>query len=68
MDIIMEIVSSQVDRIVVYLKNEIDTLIEKYEDEKNKYVETIHRLENEMKNRPHILNIPPLKIVVNQEA
>ena len=39
-----------------------------YQDQKKKDEETIGRLENELKKRPKVLNMPPLKTIFGQEA
>ena len=39
-----------------------------YQDQKKKDEETIGRLENELKNKPKFLNMPPLKTVFGKEA
>ena len=39
-----------------------------YQDQKKKDEETIGRLENELKTRPEVLNMPPLKTVFGKEA
>ena len=47
---------------------ELDRLKDMFHHQNKKYEETIRRLENEMKNRPEVLNMPPLKTVVGKEA
>ena len=39
-----------------------------FQAEKKKDEETIGRLENELKSRPKVLNMPPLKTVFGKEA
>ena len=39
-----------------------------YQAQKKKDEETIRILENELKNRPEVLNMPPLKTVVSKEV
>ena len=39
-----------------------------YQAQKKKGEETIGILENEMKNKPEVLNLPPLKTVFGKEA
>ena len=39
-----------------------------YQDQNKKDEETIGRLENELKNRREVLNMPPLKTVFGKEA
>ena len=39
-----------------------------FQDENKKYEETIGRLENELKNRLEVLNMPTLKTIFGKEA
>ena len=48
--------------------SDLDRLKDMYQAQKKKDEETIGRLENELKNRPDVLNMPPLKIVFGKEA
>ena len=43
-------------------------MFEMYEDQKKKDAETIQNLQNELKNRPEVLNVPPLNTVMGEEA
>ena len=45
-----------------------DRLKDMYQAQRKKDEETIGRLENELKNRPKVLNMPPLKTVFGKEA
>ena len=47
---------------------DLDRLKDMYQAQKKKNEETIGRLENELKNRPEVLNMPPLKTVFGKEA
>ena len=48
--------------------SDLDRLKDMYQAQKKKNEETIGRLENELKNRPEVLNMPPLKTVFGKEA
>ena len=48
--------------------SDLDRLKDMHQDQKKKDEETIGRLENELKNRPEVLNMPPLKTVFGKEA
>ena len=48
--------------------SKLDRLKDKYQAQKKKNEETIGRLENELKNWPEVLNMPPLKTVFGKEA
>ena len=45
-----------------------DKIKDIYQAQKKKDEETIGRLENELKNRPEVLNMPPLKTVFGKQA
>ena len=50
------------------LISDLDRLKDMYQAQNKKDEEIIGRLENELKNRPKVLNMPPLKIVFGKEA
>ena len=48
--------------------SDLDRLKDMYQDQNKKDEETIGRLENELKNRFEVLNMPPLKTVFGKET
>ena len=61
---VIEGLSKEVDKIIADAKKENDKIFEMYEDQKKKDAETIETLQNELKNRLGVLNIPPINIVM----
>ena len=66
-----QLIKDQCSKFVIVLAESIfdlDRLKDMYQAQKKKDEKTIGRLENELKNRPEVLNMPPLKIVFGKEA
>ena len=61
-----QLIKDQCSKFTVVLAesiSDLDRLKYMYQAQKKKNEETIGRLENELKNRPKVLNMPPLKTV-----
>ena len=56
--------SKEVDKIIANAKKENEKIIEMYEDKKVKDVEIIQTLQNELKNKLEVLNIPHLNTIM----
>ena len=66
-----QIIKDQCSKFTVVLVesiSDLDRLKDMYRAQKKKNEETIGRLENELKNRPEVLNLPPLKTLVGKEV
>ena len=66
-----QLIKDQCSKFTVVLAEsiyELDKLKDMYQDPNKKYEETIRILENELKNRLEVLNMPPLKTAVGKEA
>ena len=67
----VKIIKDQYSEFRVHLYEAIvehDNLKYMSQAQKKNYEATIEKLENELKNKPEVLNIPPLKTIVGQEA
>ena len=66
-----QLIKDQCSKFTVVLAesiSDLDRLKDMYQAQKKKDEETIRRLENKLKNRPEVLNMPPLKNVFGKEA
>ena len=66
-----QLIKDQCSKFTVVLAesiSDLDRLKDMYQAQKKKDEETIGRLENELKNRPEVLKMPPLQTVFGKEA
>ena len=67
-DYILQSLNKELEKIQDEFRKENEKCREEYMVFRKKDEETIKRLEDELKHHPEVLHIPPLRIVINQEA
>ena len=67
-DSVLQSLNKELDKIQDEFRKENEKCREEYMVVRKKDEETIKRLEDELKHRPKVLDIPPLRTVIDQEA
>ena len=67
-DSVLQSLNKELEKIKFEFRKENEKCREEYMVFRKKDEETIKRLEDELKHQPKFLYIPPLRIVINQEA